>query len=223
MKLYNFIVLFGTGIIGIAFFLAIAFAKKDKPLYYRYIFIFIILGLLLSTNAITNHNSAWLFSKKIPILIEQLLLLFQSLMLGLFFFEILKKSIFAKKIKGLLFLLVLTQIILIIVVHLANTEISPFIIPNLILLIFCFFYVRDLMSNKPTLILVKSSAFWLVMGIFFSSSIGFPVSSLIPFIPKNQEVVNLRFQIFSITNMSLIVLYLFIIKSYLCLKHPQNL
>jgi hypothetical protein len=31
-----------------------------------------------------------------------------------------------------------------------------------------------------------------------------------------------RLQIFSIYNMSLIIMYLFIIKSYLCLKHPQH-
>lgn len=203
--------------------MAIAFAKKDKPSYFRYIFIFIILGLLLSINAITNHNFAWLFNMKIPILIEQLLFLFQSLMLGLFFWEILKNSVFAKRIKPLLFLLILIQIILIIVVHSANTEMRPTIVPNLILPIFCFFYFKDLMNNKPTLILVKSSAFWIIIGILYYCCIGFPIYSLFAFIPKNQEYLDLRSQIFSITNMSLIVLYLFIIKSYLCLKHPQNL
>lgn len=203
--------------------MTIFFAKKEKPFYYKYIFFFILLGLLLSCNTIANHNTVWILNKKKSIFLEQLLLLFQSLLMGLFYFEILKKSIFAKKIKWLLFLMVSMQIILLIYVHLANVEIRPGVVSNLILLIFCFFYFRNLMSNKPTLILIKSSAFWIVMGIFYSSCIGFPVNSLVPFIPKNQEVVNLRLQIFSISNMSLIVLYIFIIKSYLCLKHPQIL
>ena len=223
MKLHNFVVLFGTCIIVITFFVAIAFAKKQKPLYYNYIFAFIILGLLLSTNTIANHNNAWLLNKKVSIIIEQLIALFQSLMLGLFFHEVLKKSVFTIKIKWLLFLLIFTEVILIMVVHLTNTDIRPFLISNLILLICCIFYLRDLMNNKPTLKLINSSAFWITIGILFSNCIGSPIYSLMVFIPKNQEYLNLRLQIFSISNMSLIVLYLFIIKSYLCLKHPQNL
>jgi hypothetical protein len=70
---------------------------------------------------------------------------------------------------------------------------------------------------------VKSSSFWIVIGVIFSSCIGLPVSSLISFIPKNQEYFNMSSQIFSLFNISLIILYLFIIKSYLCLKHPQTI
>jgi len=222
LKLHYIIVLFGTGVILIAFFVAICFSKKEKPFYFNYIFLFIILGLLLSANTIKSNSTAWLFNKKISIYIEQLLLLLQSLVLGLFFLEILKISKFVKKVKLLLFLSVLLQSILIINVRLTNTEIRPAIIPNLFFLALCFLYIRDLMTNKPTLVLVKSSAFWIVMGIFYSSSIGFPVNSLISFFPRDQHIFNLRLQIFSIANMAVIVLYLFIIKSYLCLKHPQN-
>ena len=160
---------------------------------------------------------------KVPILIEQSLLLFQSLMLGLFFIEVLSRSIFVAKIKQLLFLSIIIQVTLLIIVLTTNIEIKPVVSSSLFLLICCFFYIRDLMNNKPTLKLMKSSAFWIVIGTLYSCCIGFPVYSLIAFIPRNQEYLNLRSQIFSITNMSLIVLYLFIIKSYLCLRHPQNL
>jgi hypothetical protein len=223
MKLHSFIVLFGTGIILISFFTALAFVKKEKPHYYRYIFAFITLGLLLSVNTIAGNNYTWSSGLKIRILIEQLLISLQFVMLGLFFLDALKKSFFYKKIKWFLFFSILIQLCVIVFVHVANIEIRPGIIPNLILFIFCIFYLRDLMNNKPTLILIKSSTFWLVMGIFFSSCIGFPVSSLIPYVSKNQRFADLYFQIFSIQNMSLIVMYLFIIKSYVCLKHPQNL
>ena len=223
MKLHSLIVLLGTGIILISFFTALAFAKKAKPKYYRYIFAFIILGLLMSINTIASNNYTWRYGLKIRILIEQVIIFLQFLMFGLFFLEVLKKSFLHKKIKWLFLLSIPIQLCVIIIVHVVNIEIRPGIIPNLILFIFCILYLRDLMNNKPTLILVKSSTFWLVMGIFFSSCIGFPVSSLIPFVSKAQEHADLRFQIFSIQNMSLIVLYLFIIKSYVCLKHPQNL
>ena len=223
MKLHSFIIFLGTAIILICFFTALAFTKKEKPQYYKYIFAFIVLGLLLSVNTIASNNYAWRYALKIRIFFEQILLLFQSLMFSFFFLELLKKSRFVKSIKWLLILSMLIQISLIIIVQIANTEIRPATVLNLILLVYCYFYLRDLINNKPTLVLVKSSAFWLVMGIFFSSGIGFPISSLIPFISKSQQYSNLRFQIFSIYNMSLIIMYLFIIKSYLCLKHPQNL
>jgi hypothetical protein len=223
LKLSYFIVLFGTGVIIISFFVALAFMKKKKPQYYNYIFVYIILGLLLSINTIINNNDVWLSSKKKSISIEQSIFICQTLMLGLFFIEVLKNSIHIIKIKILLFLIILIQTSLLIIILATNTEIRPSILSNIILILFCFFYLRDLMNNKPTLILVKSSVFWIVIGIFFSSSISFPINSLIPFIVKEQEYRNFRSYIFSISNMSVIVMYLLFIKSYLCLKHPQNL
>lgn len=222
MRLQNFIIYFGTGIILLAFLVALIFHKKEKPIYFRYIFSYIILGLLISANTFANNSNIWILNKKIPLLIEQLLIILQLLTFGLFFIKILYKSSMIKKLKWLLFLSTLIQSFLLILVLTTNIEIKPHISSNLFLLIFCLFYLKDLMNNKPTLIIAKSSAFWIVMGIFYSSCIGFPVNSLIPFIPKDQEFINIRLQIFSIANISLIVLYLFIVKSYLCLKHPQN-
>ena len=223
MKLSYFIVLFGTAIIIISFFVALAYMKKEKPQYYNYIFLYIILGLLLSINTIVNNNKVWISSIKISILIEQTISLCQSLMIGLFFIEVLKNSIINNKMRLLLFLSILIQTSLLIIVLSTNTEIKPSISSNLVLIIFSFFYLRDLMFNKPKLILLKSSVFWIVIGIFFSSCISFPINSLIPFIAKDHGFRNLRSYIFSISNMSVIVMYLLIIKSYLCLKHPQNL
>jgi hypothetical protein len=223
LKLHSFIVLLGTAIIIISFLTALAFSKKAKPHYYKYIFAFIVMGLLLSVNTIASNNYTWRYGLKARIFIEQILILLQYGMFGLFFLELLKNSVFTKKIKMLILLSIPILISLILVVQFANIEIRPSIVPNLVMLIFCFFYLKDLMNNKPTLLLVHSSAFWLIMGIFFSSSIGFPVSSLMPFISKNYIYTDLRFQIFSIQNMALIIMYLFIIKSYTCLKHPQSL
>jgi len=223
MKLHSFIVMLGTGIILASFLTALAYAKKAKPHYYRYIFVFIVLGILLSLNTIASNNYTWRYGLKIRILLEQVLIFLKFLILSLYFLETLKKSFFYNRIKWLFYISIPVLFSLVIIVHLANIEIRPSILPNLIFFIFCIFYLRDLMNNKPTVIIVKSSSFWLTMGIFFSSSIGFPVSSLIPFVSKNYEYADLRFQISSIQNMSLIIMYLFIIKSYQCLKHPQNL
>jgi hypothetical protein len=222
MKLHAFIVVLGSIIIAISFITALYFEKKFKPAYYRYIFAFIVFGVLLSVNTIASNNYTWRYGLKVRIFIEQFLILLQYVMFCLFFLNLLENSVFLKKIRWLFLLSIPVLLVLIVVVHIGNIEIRPSIVPNLILLVFCFFYLKDLMKNKPTVVLVQSSAFWLVMGIFFSSCIGFPVSALIPFISKSEQYSNLRFQIFSVQNMSLIIMYLFIIKSYLCLKHPQH-
>lgn len=184
---------------------------------------FIILGGLLSINSIVNANIFWGFSREIPFLLQEILLLLQYVLLSLFFAKLLFKTHYSRIIINLLFLSVILLVGLQIVISFTNTDIRPSFILTFFLLIFCFLYVKDLMANKPTLILLKSSAFWIVMGIFFYSCVSFPIKTLIIFIPKSQEYINLRSQIFSILNMSLIILYLFIIKSYSCLKHPQNL
>ena len=222
MKLHGFIVALGSIIIVISFITALLFAKKIKPAYFKYVFGFIVFGVLLSVNTIASNNYTWRYGLKIRIFIEQFLIFLQYVMFGYFFLNLLKNSVFIKKIKFLFLLSIPILLILIFAVHVADVEIRPSIIPNLVLLVFCFFYLRDLMNTKPTVVLVKSSAFWLVMGIFFSSCIGFPVSALIPFISRSDQYLNLRLQIFSIYNMSQIIMYLFIIKSYTCLKHPQH-
>jgi hypothetical protein len=223
-NLYYFIIWLGTGIIIAAFIISIFLLKKDKPFYFKFIFAFILLGLSLSMSTIAFHSfRIWESNFKEIILIQQVLLLLQCLMLGLFFIEVLKKSKFKKAVRVLFFLSIFVQITLFSSIIMANIEIRPFISSHLFLLLFCFFYFRDLMNTKPTIILVKSSTFWIVMGIFYSSCIGFPVNSLISLIPRDQEYINLRSQVSSLSNFALIILYIFIIKSYLCLKHPQNL
>lgn len=221
--MHIFILLFGSGIIIITFLVALFHLKKEKPSYYKFIFLFIILGGLLSLNSIVNANIFWGFSREIPFLLQEILLLLQYILLSLFFAKLLFKTHYARVIIKLLFLSVILLLGLQVAISFTNTDIRPSFILTFFLLIFCFLYVKDLMANKPTLILLKSSAFWIVMGIFFYSCVSFPIKTLIIFIPKSQEYINLRSQIFSILNMSLIILYLFIIKSYSCLKHPQNL
>ena len=222
MKLHNFIVHFGTGIIIVAFFVAIAFTKKDKPVYFRYILTYIVLGLGISANTIL-FESFKIYTRIPSLILENSINLFQSIMLSLFLIAHLKKSKFIQPFKSLFYLLIIIEIILIIFQATTNAFIYPRLCLYFYLIVLSVFYFRDLLQNKPTLILAKSSVFWIVTGIFFSFCVSFPIYSLIPSLVKHTEYRNLRFQIFSIVNMSIIVLYSTIIKSYLCLKHHQNL
>lgn len=223
MKFFNFIVIFGTVIIVVAFSVAIFFIKREKPKFYKYIFLFIIIGVLISINTIIIHNSPVRLSKNSSRLIQEILILLQYLMLSLFFFNILKNSVRYSKIIALYFLGVTVHISLIIILFfISTTDIKPVIASSFVTIIYCVLFIKDLLANRPNLILVKSPAFWIATGAFFHSCVSFPVFLLVPFVPKNEEYGILRSQIFSISNMSLIVFYLLIIKSYLCLAHPQN-
>ncbi len=222
MSLYKFIIFFGTSIILITFFVAVAFLKTEKPNYFKYIFAFVLFGLFISLNTIL-HTNFGIGRNIIMYAIERVFTLFQFFALGLFFTQLLNKSLYARKIKLLFYISTFIGIILIPIAVLAKAFIYTQIATNLVLIVFCVFYFRDLLNTKPTLILIKSSAFWIVTGIFFVCCISFPIYSLQPFIASNHEYKIVIRKIFSISNMALIVLYFFIIKSYLCLKHPQNL
>lgn len=222
MELHNFIIYFGTGVILVAFFVAIAYTKNSKPEYYKYIFAVIISGLLISTNSILR-----LFLKieidRILSTIEKILLFFQFLSLSFFYSDLLKESISYNKFKRLIQLCIIIQITLTVIAILFKIPSYVKTIPCTCLIIYSVLYYRDLLKNKPSLILIQSSPFWIVTGIFFSFCVSLPVYGLTPFMVKYPEYKNLRFQLFSISNMALIIMYLFIIKSYLCLRHPQNL
>lgn len=222
MELHKFIVLLGTGVILVAFLVAIAYAKRAKPKYYKYIFAVIILGLLISANSIL-HLFIKIESDIILSTIERILLLFQFIALSFFYTDLLKESISYNKSKRLIQFCIIIQIALTVISIIFKIPTYVKTVPSIFLIIYSVIYYKHLLKNKPTLILIKSSPFWIVTGIFFSFCVSLPVYGLTPFMVRYPEYKNLRFQLFSISNMALITMYFFIIKSYLCLKHPQNL
>ena len=223
MEFSNFIILFGTGVILLTLLIALVKFKKDKPKYFKYIFIYILIGLIISSNKIIKKNNISFFKSNSAYAIEQVLSIFQTFMLYLFFINVLNKSKYYNILLILIPISIIIQLFILNLVIKKNADVMPSIASNSFLIIFCFFYLRDLMSNNPTLILLKSTTFCIFIGILYCSCISLPIFSLISFITRDEEYKYLRSQIFSIANMSIIVLYLFIIKSYLCLKPPQNL
>jgi hypothetical protein len=221
LKLHNAIIFIGTFIIIINLLIAIFFIRKEKPYYYKFLFIFIFVGLLISLNSIINILIKPLGNQILPIT-ERLLLLVQFFLVAKLYKELLKKSLLKKTINNLFYLSILVQITLVSISIFMSVPSYTKIGTNAFLILFSVFYYRDLLTNKPKLIILKSSTFWLVTGIFFSFSISFPVYALIPFLSKFPDYNNIKYQLFSISNIALIVMYLFFIKSYLCLKHPQN-
>ena len=226
MNLHILIIQLGTGIIVITFLVALLFRKKEKPGYFKYIEVFIFLGLLISLNSLTLGLKYVGSEEKInlvPAFIQELLIISQYLCLYHFIYALIKKTEFLGKIRTLMRLSIILFLLLLFISFWLKIDIRPSAVGGLFILGYCYFYVKDLMSNKPTLELLKSPEFWITSGIFFYATISTPVTALVRLIPKDLNYINIRMQLFAVFNVSSILLYLSIIKGYICLKHQQSL
>jgi hypothetical protein len=221
MQLHKFIILLGTGVIFISFLIGISYLKKEKPYFFKYIFIFITLGLMVSLNTI-SHYYFQLTSLYALRLIQVLLTSFQLPCIGLFFLNILSNNSLKRLLIYLLIFFIILQLIILIMSTFNYFDFyNTYACLSPLTFIFSLVYFKDFLNARPSVNIAQNSEFWIVVGIFFHCCISFPIYSLYKFIPF-QSHKDLRFAIFSISNISLIILYIFISKSYLCLRHQPN-
>ena len=83
-----------------------------------------------------------------------------------------------------------------------------------ILLIPSLFYYFQLFTKPPTINLIKESSFWVVTGIFFSMICSLPYCIIENYMRKNNYEI--ATQLFSIFYVLYSLLFLMIIKAYLC-------
>lgn len=217
MILHNFIILLGTGIILSNLIIALKYWGAIKEPNLKYIIVYIFLGLLISINTIVQVMIPKILSSKQHIIIFDILYLIQGLIIFAFFQQILKSKIL------ILFLYIFLFSQAYILIKQFNTEIRVDIniYSTPVFIAISILYFKNLLQKKPIQKLTKTSEFWIVVGIFFWSCVSFPIYSLYPFIKANPKYINISLQIFSLSNIALIVMYTFFIKSFLCLKHPQ--
>ena len=190
----------------------------STPPYLKFIFAFIILGLLISANTIEQELLNQIFNRKAHIIIFDILYFIQSTILFFFFYKITDK-----KATIMLFLTFAAIQIYFLIKHLnSKTNFDIYVFSTPVFIPLSILYFRDLLKKAPIQKLTQSFVFWVVIGVFFWSCVSFPIYSLYPFIKSIPKYKNISMEIFSISNMALIVMYFFFIKSFLCLKHPQN-
>ncbi len=221
MALHKFIIYLGTGVIFAAFLVALMFANKQKPNYFKLIFGYILGGVLLSLNAIIFLNENIFENIAQPFFVQNILMILQAQFIGFFYYDVLINVRFKKITLNTITIVWLSQVLFLI---LKNTSVKYIQISiALELFIFSILYFKELLSSEAKLNLSKSPSFWIAIGVFFYASISFPIYCFQPLISIDLKYTDISNQIFSFSNMSLIVMYLFFIKSYLCLKTPQNL
>lgn len=96
---------------------------------------------------------------------------------------------------------------------------NVYIVESLILLVPCFFYYRELFTFPPKLNLLHEANFWTVTGLTFYLLCTFPITFISFYLAKTNY--SIYAQTFSIIYLFYILLFLMIIKSYLC--KPTNL
>jgi hypothetical protein len=123
-----------------------------------------------------------------------------------------KKS---KKIK-ILFLSTLLIAVYLIYFNSTNTpNLHIHALSNICKTIFCIFFYNKLFKNTPHQNILLEPSFWIVTGLIFYSCLSLPFYALNSYI-RQQFVPVISYNIFSISNMLIIIMHLFFLKAYLC-------
>jgi len=145
--------------------------------------------------------------------IQNILLIADFIFWGVFFFRLLRQKI---KILQFLFILCLTITILLRFINgFDKAGFEIYAITNFGKALFCLFYYIELFKTKPKLILKNEPAFWIVSGLFFYSCVSLPFYAIYEFIHARFPI-SISKNLFSLTNIAIILMHILFIKAYLC-------
>jgi hypothetical protein len=193
--------------------------SKSKIKYMKGFFFINFIYLAISINSILGAYYSF-YSRELCFSIQSFLLLSDLRFWALFFLKLLpdKKS---KRIIGILFTISLLFSLLILYYN--NTDKSNLqilVVLNICKTIFCIRFYHTLFKNLTSQNILLEPAFWIINGLIFYSCLSLPFYGLNDYI-KQQFSSLISNNIFSISNMLIIIMFFFFIKAYLC-KTPQH-
>lgn len=211
--LNNTVIWIGTGVILIAFIIALLIPKNNKA-YMKGFFFCILIALLVSTNSIC-FKFFFLYNNEICFFIQSTLFLFDLLFWTLFFLKLLTD---AKNHRIIKILFILTLSLAVYIFYYNSTDKSNLhvlALLNICKTIFCVLFYHNLFKKMSDQKILLEPAFWIVNGLIFYSCLSLPFYGLSGYIQQEFSplIVN---NIFSISNMLIIIMYLFFIKAFLC-------
>jgi len=197
---------------------------ERKPSYLNYFFIYptlafiFLLNKTLASNIKSYHDYINLNYSQI---IYNISFILHFILLGL----IIKRNIetiYSKKALNILyytFLIIISYSIFAKDLRIKNG--LAYGITNSCLTIFCLLYYFSLFKSPPTLVLIQSSAFWIINGIFFGMITTIPINFSGDIFLKlgNQENIQI---LKKFGYLSYITMHLFFIKGYLCTLRPHK-
>lgn len=212
LQYHKWVIHIGTIIILISFIFAFLNRKVSNiPRYLQLFYICPFFVLLLSLNTIAclwiNHYPA-----RIGIFMEKVLSYIDFIFWTVFFYSLNKHHstkhwnyIFA------VFILAFTPSLFI-----NSYEKFPYVslaVLNFGKCLYCLFYFHDLFKILPKIVLKKEPEFWIIIGLFFYTTVTIPIYVTTTYLSNNMDV---RLMLFSFTNISIMIMHLLFIKGNLC-------
>ena len=173
-----------------------------------------LIALLASINTICG-TLFFVYNRQICFLIQNILNLFDLLFWTLFFLKLLQEKESSRKIQFLFIGTTLLAIYLLYFNNIDKPNLHVLALSNICKTIFCIFFYRKLFKNLPDQNILLEPSFWIVTGLIFYSCLSLPFYALNNYI-RTQFSPLLSYNIFSISNMLIIIMYVFFIKAYLC-------
>lgn len=207
------VVWLGTGIILISFITALLIPKNNIP-YMKGFFFCPLIALLVSINTICGSLFS-MYSINLFFIIQNFMSLLDLLFWCTFFLIIFKNKKDADKIKILLAITLLVAVYLYFFSKVNNQNLHLIALAAICKTIFCIFFFYKLFKNLFYQNLLKEPSFWIVTGLIFYSCLSLPFYGLNSYF-KFQFSSIIASNIFSISNMLLIIMHLFFIKAYIC-------
>lgn len=216
---YDIVVMIGTGVIFLAFFIAILYTKYHDN-YMKKLFFIIAISLLLSANTFFGVYLVY-YSSQIRFSIQTVLLLLDLIFWCLFFIDLLD-DMKSRKIIRLIFACTFSLSIFILYNnHLNQPNLHVTAVLNTCKSVFCILYFQNLFRKITKTNILKEPSFWVVSGLIFYSTLSLPFYGLNSYI-KYQFPLLKSINILAISNILIIVMYLFFIKAYLCRTNPHK-
>lgn len=215
--LNNAVIWVGTVVILGTFIMSLIYSNRVKN-YMKGFFFCILIGLLISTNTILGILF-FSYTDNIRFTVQSILLLLDLVFWSLFFSRILKD---AKNKRIIKITFVATFSIAVYILY-NNSNNQPNFhvaaILNICKTVYCILFYLNLFKKISDQNILTQPSFWVVSGVIFYSSLSLPFYGLNNYI-RLQFSPLISYNIFSISNMLIIIMYLFFIKAYLCKTHP---
>lgn len=218
---YDCVIVIGTTIVLISFLLSYKYTRnKSIPFYLKYFFIYTFFVLILSLSSVLySFNRS--YPLHIAISIQDTFLVVDLIFWGYFFYSL--KELNFKKIRIFILLILFIVLTLSVLVNIDKAFKSFAIgITNFGKCSFCLVYFFKLFNVPPTVILKEDPVFWIIIGLFSYTAVTIPIYITETILMNIKEMNSIRVMLFTFTNIAVIIMHLFFIKSYLCIANINS-
>lgn len=218
-SLNSIVILFGTGVIIISFVFSLLI-RKYKIGYMQWFFICPLIALFSSINSIYSlffpaYHMGFMYT------VQSFFFVLDFIFWYAFFNRILNNQNETKKLKILLFATLILVVYLIFFSSAGRQNLHVLALTVTCKAIFCLLFFHNLIKNLIYKNITKEPAFWIVTGLFFYSSLSLPFYGLHSYIKMHFSLI-ISSNIFSVSNMLIIVMHFSFIKAYTCIIHQHR-